>query len=750
MAREQEEERQKRLEAESKRHSLEVESQGRQGLQLRKQEQKFNQEVKWEAENARENKKLDNATRVIDDTWKINSGNLDLRGRAQDLSEEDATHRWDQFERTQSLAELRHQTSIEQFEKEFGLRDDKVRHGMGILDQRAAIEQNVDDRKDWKDDRMWLQHLMGNWITEGEARAERSDRADNAEDRADDLAGNTLLNSELNREERKLVAKLWLEDREYKKGRDAKADAFAQQTFGMNYEQFQVQNKQWYDTFNQSKEVSGRQLKMQEYLTGLNGKIKKETLIEMMRNNVINGQAFDETQKQFAYAQTLELDPRTGEIVGVDVSTPEKMALLTGASGVDMTIPLQNKADYEHSFSVINEGDFGSDEFKGAINHIYGNQISKSVGTTISRDVYAKMPFDAQAETGEQKPPGWSWFGDLSNAKRFAPSMNSGWESRMSDYKTPTGPLGNEWSMLGSEPGRPKTEHKGVNLKGSKVVGAAFSGVQPLQLGADGSVQSLNPEALRSGGKMQGIPMITTWVEKDGQLYSYDSPMTKGRGSGQGDQVAMSSMQDFMRKTKGMEQVMTRIRLDESQKRKISGSLAGAAYKDNFMGHQQKIYESIFTVNGMSSKSDHAKALMESVANTHTLNDASFKSVSRSIGAVGEFESFRNEDQKLEVMNDFYRALNSIQGSMDRLGMESDFGKMSVKSQMELMHAFKKRRKKAIKNSETIDPAAFLQDWMFDVRKNQAGTYNAPGTQKRKHGNPNHAFNFGGEWKWGG
>jgi len=578
---------------------------------------------------------------------------------------------------------------------------------MSILDAKMELAVNADDRLEWKDDREFLLSFTGDWITQGEARAANSDRADDREDRADDLAGNTILNSELNREERKLVAKLWLEDREYKKGRDAKADEFAQQTFGMSYEQFKVQNKQWYDTFNQSKEVSGRQLRMTEYITGLNGQIKNEKLTEMMRNNAINGQAFDETQKQFAYAQTLELDPRTGAIIGVDISTPEKMALLTGASGIDLTVPLQNKADFEHSFGVINAGDFGSKEFNQAINHVYRNQISKSVGSTIERDVYADMPFDAEPETGAEKPPGWSFLGDWSNAKRLTTGLGD-WESRLGGYEAV---------------GAPAVEHKGVNLKGARVVGAEFTGVQPLQLGPDGSVQSISAEALGSGDQLQGIPMIKTYVEKDGKTYSYSAPMTAGRGSGRGAQVAPSNMQEFMRKTKGMEQVMTRIRLDETSKRKIRGSLAGAAYKDKFMGHQKKIYESIFTVNGMSSKSEGAKALMTTIKNTHTLNDASFKSLSRALGEVGEYEAFRNSSEKLETMNDFYRSLNRIQSGMNELGMQSDFGKMTVPQQLILTSQFKKRKNKLDEDGDSYDSASLLEDWLFNVRKHKSGTY---------------------------
>ena len=77
MAREQEEERQKRLEAESKRHSLESEAQGRQSLALAKQKIDFDQEVKWVAEDARKNRRIEQTDESLRQSFIISGRQLD-------------------------------------------------------------------------------------------------------------------------------------------------------------------------------------------------------------------------------------------------------------------------------------------------------------------------------------------------------------------------------------------------------------------------------------------------------------------------------------------------------------------------------------------------------------------------------------------------------------------------------------------------------------------------------------------------
>jgi hypothetical protein len=732
MAREQEEERQKRLEAESKRHSKVMESQGQQGLELRKQEREFIENKKFNADQANMQTRMEMRQQTIDNTWTINNRNVDISSRRQDLSEEQALHSWDQFEKQQALRQQIHDTSVTKFIMDHELRDDKTRHGMGILDERLIIAQDANDRaedandrEEWKDDYNQLNALVGNWVSEGVARSDRSDMAENASDRADDLADNTILNSELNREERELVAKLWLEDRKYKEGRDLKADEFAESNFQMKYDQFKVQNKQWYDTYAQAKEVSERQLNMREYLTDQQGQLNQANLRKMMLGIAKEANGLDETTKQQFLARTIQMDEQTGGIKGVKIDTAAEVMMLQESTGINMWAALDEKQSYENSFAAIDKGDFQSKEFVDGINNIYKNQIGKTIGGIVKRDVYADMPVNTRQDTGGEAAPGWSMMGDMKNASR--------------------------WSMLGSWGGGEEEQVKNpsVNLSGGKIIGVEFTGVAPLRSDGAGGL-SMNAGAMESGETMSGVPMLKTTVLKDGKVYSYDAPMTKGRGTGAKDAVAPISMQDFMKKTQGMKQVLTTIRMDQGQKNQWDSSLQGAAISKTYMDNKHgsmttKLKNANLMGIGIDPNSVGGKRIMKASGN-HTVTTPSLKSMAAWFPDT-DTKGFYSSKDKIDDITRVYRSLNSVAGQLTELGYHWDFGKMSDHARAEVMTAYKSKMFQLRKSGADYRDDEMLQDWVNNISKMHAGTLDS-GLGGRKTKESEKAFDFFGDWTY--
>ena len=699
MAREQEEERQKRLEAESKRSSLERESQGRQSLAQVQQKLDFDQEVKWVAEDARKNRRIEQTDQSLEQSFIIAGRQLDQGDERLDNEEIKMNRALLQQLKENSYRDLVFDDSKDRFRQQMKLKKDKFSlassqwqqefdQNKSIQDQIQTLANQEGHRKQYDWDRKNVRILLGTGKTVDQQRAHGMEVAD------------SML--ELSEDEMKLkenAAILYMETALHNRAQDKIMNAFTMQNYNQTLAEHKDSNQQFWATLSSSNEHTNRSLAMQEAFIGVDGQIKKAELARYLMKNQQLDEKLDETAKSFFLSQTVVMDPKTGGISSVNLNTPEQVTMFQEATGMDVSMAFNERQNVEAQFAVINQGDFGSPEFKKAINSIYGQQINKPVGTTIQRDIYSSDPM-GKTQEGEDQDDGWGL--------RDSPILNA------------MVPGANAWSLAKGLMGDEPNKNPGVNLKGGKILQVEFDGVMS---GTEGGQ-----------GGMNGVPMMKTYVLKDKHIYSYSAPMTQQRSSAQGDNVAQVSMGEFVKKAKGMEQVMGTVALTEEQKHNFDNSQQGAAFGAKYVANRTKLNKAALLGAGYDPTGKSAKAILDNIKAQQTITSKGLKQFHTWLGKTGKGEVYFNDHERSKDISRILGSLSNVSDKLKAMNINPDWTEMNPGGQREIINAFWEQKAAWGDNLEDHAEDAYLQNFVNLLSKDAQGDVGLLGGAARKKG----------------
>jgi hypothetical protein len=379
------------------------------------------------------------------------------------------------------------------------------------------------------------------------------------------------------------------------------------------------------------------------------------------------------------------------------------------ATGMDVSMAFNERQNVEAQFAIIDQGDFGSPQFKKAINSIYGQQINKPVGTMIQRDIYSSDPM-GKTQEGEDQPDGWGL--------RPSPLIDA------------MVPAANVWSMAKGLMGDEPNKNAGVNLKGGKILQVEFDGVMA---GTEGGQ-----------GGMNGVPMMKTYVLKDKHIYSYSAPMTRQRSSAQGDNVAQVSMGEFVKKAKGMEQVMGTVALTEEQKYNFDNSQQGAAFGAKYVANRTKLNKAALLGAGYDPTGKSAKAILDNIKTQQTITSKGLKQFHTWLGGTGEGEVYFNDHERSKDISRILGSLSNVSDKLKAMNINPDWTGMTPGGQREIINAFWRQKAAWKKSSADHAEDAYLQNFVNLLSKEAQGDVGLLGGAKRKTNKK--AFDLFGEW----
>ena len=734
MAREEREKRARRLDAESMRHSKVMEGQGQETLDLKREQQTWERTEKFQTEQARLMYQANTSRQSVENNFDLASQRLTFdRGKHGDSLKQlliDNKYRDDVFSNNKDEFSAQHKIRKDEFRIKAEQWDQNK-----VLQEKLMHLKEMDEgrtHRDWQQDR--IRQLFGESLTAGQAMAKNADRADK---------------SQAHTESKDLVmARMYLMEKQHQMRQDSIMNEFTQKNYNLNVDQFKQGQSEFFKTFNEGMRISDRNYQLNSMITGKNGQILDAQLTQFNHQNLASGMKLDKDTKLLFLSKVAEFN-QDGTIADVHLDTPAQLSMFQQVTGINLFGAYFDAQEYQSSFAEINKGDFGSEGFTKAVNHIYSDQINSTVGSTIDRDVFATAPDNVETSEGGQvggeKAPGWSFFGSTDNMKlsRLAP-LAAGLADPMGGaslgkdvvdtFRNAGKAVSDGTVFSGGLNQQTAPTNKGVNLSGGRVVGAEFSGVSPL----------------KSGESMEGVPMIRTFVRKDGKIYSYEAPLTQGRSSRQGDKVKPVGMEEFMYKVKGMEQMLTTVQMSNRQKQRFDrggiGNEAGARYMDNHATKSRlALAKAAAMTAGIKEGSELQKEILKGDA---TLNAKSLKALQTFL-PVDATRFYTASDQSRDMVR-VLRSLTSVKSTLMSLNVPSggDWGKMSNYAKGEVINAFTSAKNRVENEGASYAEDGYLQDWVNSIVKMRGkGT---GGLNQGRKKDDDVAFNFGGEWKTGG